>query len=102
MSKCSCQRSQNTLAKQLFLTITLNVSYLEQLSKQEKTEQEDNRQKTKDAVKEKEKCMKENLSLLEEIKDLKTARKSYMNEMLAIKQDAAKIKEQFKDYKKKD
>lgn len=81
MSKCSCQRSQNTLAKQLFLTITLNVSYLEQLSKQEKTEWEDGKEKVREALKEKERCQNTNINLLEEIKDLKLANKSQLNEM---------------------
>lgn len=40
VSKCTCHRSQNSsIAKQLFLTINLNITYLEQLSKQERNEQ---------------------------------------------------------------
>ena len=34
VTKCTCQRTQNSsLTKQLFLTLSLNISYLEQLSK---------------------------------------------------------------------
>lgn len=102
MSKCSCQRSQSTLSKQLFLTIALNVSYLEQLSKTEKSEQEEHKQKMWNAEHEREKVIQQRKGLENEIKELKQTNLNCLDEMSTIKREANKLRDQIKDFKRKD
>jgi len=74
VTKCACQRSHNSsLSKQLFLTLTLNISYLEQLSKQERSDQELDKEKMLEAVKEKDSLMESNAKLSEKVKELEEA-----------------------------